>query len=110
MGRKAASTKVTWIYPTSANKVASKGILWKNRVFEVTTSLDSESLVDLKKLRDALEEKSVYGYVDGKISFIGDSDDWEKILAVRTNYLHLSARAETGHHATSDNERIIYNG
>ncbi|EFB30455.1 hypothetical protein HMPREF0971_03251 [Segatella oris F0302] len=48
--------------------------------------------------------------MDGKISFIGDSDDWEKILAVRTNYLHLSARAETGHHATSDNERIIYNG
>nr|WP_315554715.1 DUF2235 domain-containing protein [Segatella oris] len=110
MGRKAASTKVTWIYPTSANKVASKGILWKNRVFEVTTSLDSESLIDLKKLRDVLEEKHVYGYVDGKISFIGDSDDWEKILAVRTNYLHLSARAETGHHATSDNERIIYNG
>ena len=110
MGKKAASKKVTWINLTSANKVASKGILWKNEIFEGTTSLDGEALSDLKKLRDVLEGKPVYGYVDGKIRFIGDSDDWKKILAVRTNYFHLSARAETGHHATSDNERIIYNG
>ena len=73
MGKKAASKKVTWINLTSANKVASKGILWKSEVFEGTTSLDGEALSDLKKLRDVLEGKPVYGYVDGKIRFIGDS-------------------------------------
>lgn len=48
MGKKAASKKVTWINLTSANKVASKGILWKNEIFEGKTSLDGEALSDLK--------------------------------------------------------------
>jgi hypothetical protein len=44
------------------------------------------------------------------LKFTGNVEDWKEVLAIRPEYIHLSAHNATGHKAAKGNKRIIYNG
>lgn len=88
-----------------------KNILLKNDVFATSTFLSGDSVTSkLQELKNILLKKDLYRLKEGRIEFTGNQAENNLILAVRTDYIHLSARNEMGHEATKDNKRIIFNG
>lgn len=91
--------------------VRRESIRIKEDVFATSSSIAGKNVSPkLRELKKLLLSKQLYCLKDGEIQFTGTPTDKQLMLAVRTDYIHLSARNDFGHDATGNNKRIIYNG
>lgn len=88
-----------------------KSIKFKDDSMDDSTEIQDANLIKLKDRLDrvAFKGESLYDIQNNQI-VLKNENDLRLIKRIRYDFIHLSARNETGHEATKDNVRTIIQG